>query len=143
MIVEHLENFVSALYAVIETNPELHEVDMGSVEAPECGTPGCHAALSKAALDRLGVEPCGEEYRFTAQADRLSAYLTGEVRLGGEVRPLESWAENNPSLWGNSFGLRMLRSGSAFDQHSERFPAHIIAAHWARVLERISTTTEQ
>ena len=144
MIVKNLEKFVDALYAVIESTPELHDVDMDAVELPACGIPGCHAALAKAALDRLGVEPCGEEYRFPAQVGRLSAYLTGtEVSLDAEMRPLESWACSNPHQWGNTSGPWMFSSCYAFNQISNRFPARIIADHWARVLERISTTTEQ
>lgn len=34
MNIDHLEKFVSALYAVIEERPELHDVDMDSVKSP-------------------------------------------------------------------------------------------------------------
>lgn len=130
MNIDNLERFVDALASVVGEYPE---VDMTSIEAPVCGTPGCHAGLAYLALLRLGVitEPFGR-YSFLLAADYLAKFLLGSARRDD----LKNWAYKNRGRWGNEHGEYMFCSGRAFGQDSDTFPSYIILDHWRGVLAR-------
>lgn len=130
--VERLEQFVEALAQVIESDPEAHEVDMGSGLPPACGTPGCHAGLAMLALNRIGVEGVPDEYDYGDESRRLSVWLLETPFTG-----LRAWASGNQALWGNPHGSSMFSDPIAFGQKKARFPAAVIRDHWRGVLARV------
>jgi hypothetical protein len=127
---DRLERYVEALKSVVADFPE---VDMHSLENPECGTPGCHAGLARMALKRCGVKR-GKWVDFSDEADALARYL---FRLPRATRiTLDDWAGKNADLWGGGYGMFMFSSKHAFGQATNCFPSSVIAEHWAGVLER-------
>lgn len=141
MNIEHLRLFVKALQEVVETIPEAAAVDMQSITAPKCGTPGCHAGLAMLAMDRLGVPELrggSRYYRFPDQEDRLSEYLLPGAQAGGcYSSALQRWSDENPVAWGNNYGNGMFASGVAFGQDTCKFPGKVIADWWTAVLDRL------
>lgn len=142
--IERLRRFVSALREVTSSSPASMEVDMTSTKHfSECGTPGCHAALAKEALDILGVESSRMPfYSFQEEGDRLGRFLTTGDPLrfddrNGYENLVEEWARENPELWGNPYGDYLFCDGIAFAQEGDRFPAQVIVDHWVAVLERL------
>lgn len=139
--IPNLRLFVGALREVVETVPEAAAVDMQSIKAPVCGTPGCHAGLAMLAMDRLGVpKPINgaDYYRFPDQEDRLSEYLVpGMPAVRGYSSGIQRWADEHPEVWGNKCGNMMFAVGVAFDQDTEKFPSRVIADWWADVLDRL------
>lgn len=105
------------------------EVDMSETKFHPCGTVACHAVWFGAA--------CGEssfEYSFREGTRDMSAFL-----FPFEDRCLETFAENNPKIWGNEYGLYMFAStGSwAFGKSKyETLTLEDISNHWRGVADR-------
>lgn len=133
--VNRLREAIEAMKAVVAERPELHVIDIDSTYMPTCGTPGCHAGLTKCALDYLGVPPFlsnYSDYEYLYEADRFARYLGFK-----EFANLVDWAEYNPNIWGNSYGQFMFTSRRAFNEDSDTFPSKHIIDWWEGVLERL------
>ena len=138
----HLTQFVEGLKALPPT-----VVDMESVEAPICGTPGCHAglvSLVSEAIPELGrlykiaysVGDHRKRYYYTMWGEALGEFLLGRVLESSSKYLLTSMAGRYGEWWGNTDGISMFSHGQAFGQGSDNFPHQVIVDHWAEVLER-------
>ncbi|CAC9648362.1 hypothetical protein [uncultured Gammaproteobacteria bacterium] len=140
-----LKQFVNALDALSDDIKDW-DVDMGSEERPTCNTPGCHAGLIyMAAEDLPELQDIYERivlskwkscsYRYEVWSNALTVFL-GFI----DGRGLESWANDNPKLWGNRFGGRMFVFDLAFTDDTDKQLTHrYIINHWKQVLVNIES----
>ncbi len=156
-----LKEFVNALGALSDDVKDW-DVSMVSEDKPECGTPGCHAGLISIVAKELpemqdlykshfysihgvlnesnypysiweDVYEYESNYRYSIWADTLAEFLDIKNR-----RYLNEWADNNPELWGNKFGIGMFCRWSAFTNESGKKLTHRdIINHWKQVLANI------
>ncbi len=113
-------------------------VDMGSVDKPLCGTPGCHAGLiSIVAKDLPELQDIyndcrvhNKSYEYDAWADTLADFLGFN-----DMHDLNDWADSYPKIWGNEHGVAMFDLAKAFtDDESKQLTHRDIINHWKQVL---------
>jgi hypothetical protein len=136
-----LKQFVNALDALSDDVKDMG-VEMGSINEPLCGTPGCHAGLlsivAKDLPELQDIYNYNNDYRiyedeYYRWADTLAEFL-GFV----EMRYLTDWARDNPKLWGNKFGQDMFSFWRAFTNSQFKKLTHRdIINHWKQVLKNI------
>jgi hypothetical protein len=136
-----LKQFVSALDELSDDVKDMG-VEMGSINEPLCGTPGCHAGLiSIVAKDLPELQDIynddyrtyDDDYKYSIWADTLAEFL-GFV----DMRCLIDWARDNPKLWGNKFGQDMFSFWRAFTNSQFKILTHRdIINHWKQVLKDI------
>ncbi len=143
-----LKQFVNALDELSDDVKDWG-VNMINGKKPTCRTPGCHAGLiSIVAKDLpelqeiykplyiLECEPAEgaeSQYVFHIWGRALAVFLGFK---GGHE--LETWADNNPKLWGNKFGGGMFCCPSAFTNDLPKQLTHRdIIEHWKQVLVNI------
>lgn len=105
------------------------EVNMLKYTFHQCGTIACHAGWFAVANGK-DWDP---DYSFSDAANEMAQFLGFGNRDG-----LESWAKNNPALWGNDFGDVMFSRWAAFSPNL-KLPKTLetIGLHWLGVADRI------
>ncbi len=153
-----LEEFVNALDTLSDDVKDMG-VYMKSISKPSDGTCGCHAGLISIVAKELSelqaiYEPIyskecksrGQErenhYIFYIWSRALAIFLgfkyEYELDMWDEKSPIETWAEENPKIWGNEYGGEMFSSQSAFNNDLDKALAHRdIIEHWKQVLVNI------
>ncbi len=157
MITTQLTKYTKALNALPDEIKN-NLVNMGSLDDPTCGAPGCHAGLiSLAAVELQELRECYNkicemqsiynegyprdftEYSYTYWADALSLYLGFPFdKIEYTYYGLTRWARDNPYFWGNLDGLGMFSSSKAFGQDKDNFPHSVIIDHFTVMSDRLN-----
>lgn len=100
-----------------------------------CGTPACHAGWFGRFWDKNHTD-------YNQSANAMANFLGYErTNRHTAMRQLETWAMDNPDLWGNENGDEMFYHRRAFRKDSEDMRSATmreIADHWYGVAERLS-----
>lgn len=108
-------------------------LDFSEPRVAQCGTVACHGGWAAVILVEDVGNSCGH---FLQGAQTLAEFL----RPGWGWYDLEEWADDNPELWGNEYGVDMFNSDGyrafGFDEPGE-CDLYDIAAHYRGVADRI------
>lgn len=114
-----------------------HVVEMTYGEFNLCGTVACHAGWFGVASTNLN-DFCPSRF-WVSGAWRLAFHLGFESLMA-----LRRWADENPDIWGNSFGTYMFHQMRAFNRSTDaRSDLERIAHHWIGVAERLAKLEEE
>ncbi len=138
---DKLKEFLSVADALSDEVKDM-KVNMNSISKPTIDKCGCHAGLfSIIAKDLPELQEIYNNYdcyhsglySFVNWGDALSVFLGFE-----NVLCLEQWAKENPDIWGNNKGERMLCCSSAFTGRGIKPLKHRdIIDHWHKVVLNI------
>ena len=118
-------------------------------DEPGCETVACHGGWYAMATSDFywandGIaKRGGKPVSYSEGADQLATDLGFSASRPGfhPAVTLKQWAHENPTQWGNEFGLDMFRSDRAFENLTEGpVTVYDVIAHWMRVADRIEGT---
>ncbi len=137
---------LGTFFLIIDGEPTMKEIRMGEASWPNekldknsrhgCGTQACHAGWFGwgCGVDHLVPGPRnGFENDYVYQANKIAQFVGVK-----NSNYLESWAETNPRLWGNGYGVSMFCGRHAFGENLGEQPTiKQIGIHWLKVADRI------
>lgn len=116
-----IDTFDKAL-ASIPYAAERQALDMGEGDVDDrhnyCGTPMCHGGWYLVAATRRGINPSTEQAAYCRAGD-VYDFDTGAELIAMDLgfsdrKELQSWANQNPELWGNELGEDMFYCAFSF-----------------------------
>lgn len=131
---------LAMLFQLIDFDNPKASVNMGSVncslEENRCGSPACHAGWFGVYFDNFNDDKVngGDRYKsFSEYAGEMANFLGLECKFY-----LESWAVDNPEIWGNSDGTNMFYENKAFGiSNYHNITLRDISNHWFKVAKRL------
>jgi hypothetical protein len=122
---KQLDKLIATFEKAIKKFPQA-SVAMMEPNINSCGTPMCHAGW-------FAIGAKIDTDSFTDGADVIAQTLGFEDR-----KQLRFWANDNPQIWGNEWGMAMFTDGKAFGKAEDEFGSlQIIIDHWKGVRDRV------